>query len=131
QIVSPSPWGRGSGRGPLRVGVLGATGLAGQQVLAALTQHPWFTVAAVGASEASAGMSLRDALREPSGSSRWFAAGAPDGALLSLRCITAEALIDQPLDLIFSAVSKEVAERWEPRFAERIPVISTASAFRY
>jgi len=47
----------------LRVGILGATGLAGQQVLAALVQHPWFTVAAVGASERSAGKSLGDALR--------------------------------------------------------------------
>ena len=37
---------------PLRVGVLGATGLAGQQVLAALEGHPWFTVTAVGASQA-------------------------------------------------------------------------------
>jgi aspartate-semialdehyde dehydrogenase len=115
----------------LRVGVLGATGLAGQQVLAALVQHPWFTVAAVGASENSAGKSLGDALRDPSGASRWFAEGRPDGSLLSLPCLTDEQLLAQQLDLVFSAVSKEVAEVWEPRFAERVPVISTASAFRY
>ena len=70
---------------PLRVGVLGATGLAGQQVLAALEGHPWFTVTAVGASQASAGKTLSDALREPSGASRWFAEGQPDASLLSLR----------------------------------------------
>ena len=115
----------------LRVGILGATGLAGQQVLAALVQHPWFTVVAVGASENSAGKSLGDALRDPSGASRWFAQGHPDASLLSLPCLTDEQLLAQQLDLVFSAVSKEVAEVWEPRFAERLPVVSTASAFRY
>ncbi len=115
----------------MRVGVLGATGLAGQQVLAALERHPWFSVAAVGASESSAGKSLGDALRDPSGASRWFAEGRPDASLLSLPCLNDEQLLAQPLDLVFSAVSKEVAEVWEPRFAERVPVVSTASAFRY
>ncbi|TMD25305.1 MAG: aspartate-semialdehyde dehydrogenase, partial [Chloroflexi bacterium] len=110
----------------LRVGVLGATGLAGQQVLAALERHPWFRVAAVGASESSAGKSLGDALRDPSGASRWFAEGRPDSSLLALPCLNDEQLLAQPLDLVFSAVAKEVAEVWEPRFAERVPVISTA-----
>ena len=115
----------------LRAGVLGATGLAGQQVLAALERHPWFTVAAVGASSASAGKSLSEALREPSGGSRWFAEGRLDDSLAGLRCLSDEELLRSPLDLLFSAVSKEVAQEWEPRFAERVPVISTASAFRY
>ena len=128
---SPSPLWGGSGRGSLRVGVLGATGIAGQQVLAALERHPWFTVAAVGASQNSAGKSLGDALRDPSGGSRWFADGRLDPSLLSLPCLTDEQLLAQPVDLVFSAVSKEVAQVWEPRFAERVPVISTASAFRY
>jgi aspartate-semialdehyde dehydrogenase len=115
----------------MRVGILGGTGLAGQQVLAAISAHPWFSVTAVAASEHSAGKSVRDALREPSGASRWFAEGNPPDEVLSLRCLSGEELLDQPLDLVFSAVSKGVAEIWEPRFAERLPVISTASAFRY
>jgi aspartate-semialdehyde dehydrogenase len=115
----------------LRAGVLGATGLAGQQVLAALEGHPWFVIAAVGASSASAGKSLGEALREPSGGSRWFAEGQLDPSLSNLKCLSDEELLKHPLDLLFSAVSKEVAEQWEPRFAERVPVVSTASAFRY
>jgi aspartate-semialdehyde dehydrogenase len=115
----------------LRVGVLGCTGIAGQQVLAALERHPWFSVTAVAASEHSAGKSLGDALREPSGASRWFADGHPDPDTLSLPCLRDDQLLTQPLDLVFSAVSKAVANEWEPRFAERLPVISTASAFRY
>jgi aspartate-semialdehyde dehydrogenase len=116
---------------PLRAGVLGATGLAGQQVLAALERHPWFVIAAVGASSASAGKSLGEALREPSGGSRWFAEGRLDPSLSGLKCLSDEELLEYPLDLLFSAVSKEVAQEWEPRFAERVPVVSTASAFRY
>ncbi|HVH64740.1 MAG TPA: aspartate-semialdehyde dehydrogenase [Candidatus Acidoferrum sp.] len=115
----------------MRVGVLGATGIAGQQVLAALHRHPWFTVSAVGTSRGSAGKPLSDALRDAAGSSRWFANGLPDRSVLSLRCLTDEELLAHPLDLVFSSVSREVAQQWEPRFAERVPVISTASAFRY
>jgi len=115
----------------LRVGVLGATGLAGQQVLAALETHPWLTVAAVAGSPASAGKNFGAALREPSGASRWFADGLPGPSVLELPCLTAEELLKQPIDLVFSAVSKDVALEWEPRFAARLPVISTASAFRY
>ena len=131
EILPPPLAGEGQGGGRMRVGVLGATGLAGQQVLAALEGHPWFTVTAVGASQASAGKTLGDALREPSGASRWFAEGRLDPSLLSLRCLDDEGLLAQPIDLVFSAVSKEVALEWEPRFAARVPVISTASAFRY
>ena len=100
-------------------------------MLAALACHPWFAVTGVSASDGSAGKSLGDALREPSGASRWFADGDAGADVLSLPCLRSEQLLAQPLDLVFSAVSKEVAQDWEPRFAERVPVISTASAFRY
>lgn len=115
---------------PLKAGVLGATGLAGQQVLAALERHPWFTVAAVGASPGSVGKTLGEALQDGSGASLWFADGNPDPDALGLRCLSGEQLLTEPLDLLFSAVSKDVALEWEPRFAARIPVVSTASAFR-
>jgi aspartate-semialdehyde dehydrogenase len=115
----------------LKVGVLGATGIAGQQVLAALDRHPWFSVTAVAGSDRSAGKPFGEALREPSGASRWFAEGRPDASVLSLPCRRIDQLAEEPLDLVFSAVSKEVALEWEPRFAERVPLISTASAFRY
>src|SRR5207245_9115563 len=93
----------------MRVGVLGATGLAGQQVLAALERHPWFTVAAVGASESSAGKSFGDALREPSGASRWFAEGRADPSLRPLLCLNDEQLLAEPLDLVFSGGSTGLA----------------------
>lgn len=42
-------------------GVLGATGTVGQEFIAGLADHPWFTVTWIGASERSAGRAYRDA----------------------------------------------------------------------
>src|SRR6188472_2607607 len=43
------------------VGILGATGMVGQQFIALLSEHPWFTVDWLGASERSEGKKFRDA----------------------------------------------------------------------
>jgi aspartate-semialdehyde dehydrogenase len=43
------------------VGILGATGMVGQQFIALLANHPWFRVAWVGASQRSEGKAYRDA----------------------------------------------------------------------
>src|SRR5262245_2535387 len=45
----------------IEVGVLGATGMVGQQFIALLANHPWFKVTWLGASERSAGKAYRDA----------------------------------------------------------------------
>ena len=45
----------------IEVGILGATGMVGQQFIALLAKHPWFKVAWLGASERSAGKAYRDA----------------------------------------------------------------------
>lgn len=114
----------------LRTGVLGATGLAGQQVVAALERHPWFSVTALAASERSAGKPFGEALLGAGGASRWFAEGSADPTLGSLTMAGPADLVGADVDLVFSAVDREVALEWEPKLAERVPVISTASAFR-
>jgi aspartate-semialdehyde dehydrogenase len=43
------------------VGILGATGMVGQQFIALLTSHPWFRVCWLGASHRSEGKKYRDA----------------------------------------------------------------------
>jgi len=43
------------------VGILGATGMVGQQFIALLARHPWFKVEWLGASERSAGKKFREA----------------------------------------------------------------------
>ncbi len=46
-----------------RVGVLGATGTVGQQIVHRLRAHPWFQVTALAASERSAGKLYKDIVR--------------------------------------------------------------------
>jgi aspartate-semialdehyde dehydrogenase len=45
----------------ISVGILGATGMVGQQFIALLANHPWFRIAWVGASQRSEGKRYRDA----------------------------------------------------------------------
>lgn len=46
---------------PIEVGVLGATGMVGQQFVTRLTGHPWFRLTWLAASERSEGKTYRDA----------------------------------------------------------------------
>ena len=54
------------------VGIVGATGLAGQQFLASLSSHPMFEVRKLAASSRSAGKKYAQAIRDDKGASRWF-----------------------------------------------------------
>jgi aspartate-semialdehyde dehydrogenase len=114
-----------------RVAVVGATGVAGQQFLAALAGHPWFEVVRLAASARSAGVSYAEAIREPSGARRWWANGEPAPEFLALPVEDASRLDVDGLDLVFAAVESDAARDLEPAYARAVPVISTAAAFRY
>src|SRR5688500_893017 len=45
----------------ISIGILGATGMVGQQFIALLAAHPWFKVEWLGASQRSEGKAFRDA----------------------------------------------------------------------
>lgn len=114
------------------VAVVGATGIAGQQFLAALDQHPWFNVVALAASARSAGKSYAEALRDPkTGSRRWWCNEAPPEEMLRLPVCEATQLNLDGIDIVFSAVESDVAREIEPMYAKKAAVFSTASAFRY
>jgi aspartate-semialdehyde dehydrogenase len=49
--------------GKLKVAVLGATGMVGQQLVQILNEHPWFEVVVVAASAESAGKTYAEAIR--------------------------------------------------------------------
>ncbi len=119
--------------GKLPVAVVGATGLAGQQFLTALAAHPRFEVVRLAASARSAGKRYLDALREPSGQVRWYAGGTVEavGPAASLTVEDGSTMSTDGLAAVFSAIESEPARELEPRWAEHVPVISTASAFRY
>ena len=46
-----------------RAGVLGATGMVGQRIVKLLSEHPWFELTAVAASERSTGKFYAEAVR--------------------------------------------------------------------
>jgi len=103
------------------VGVLGATGVVGQQIVARLARHPWFRVAWLGASERSVGRRYGDL--------PWRAGGMcpPAAARLSVEAPEPR----HAPSIVFSALDAATASTLEPQFAAsgRL-VVSNASAHR-
>lgn len=115
----------------LRVGILGATGMVGQRFISLLENHPWFSVAAVAASERSAGRRYEDAV-----GSRWkMVKPMPEAVkdLIVMNINEVEAVADK-VDFVFSAVdmTKEEIREIEDRYAKaETPVVSNNSAHRW
>jgi aspartate-semialdehyde dehydrogenase len=115
----------------LSVGIVGATGIAGQQFVVALQHHPWFTITRLAASPRSAGKPFGRALHDPkTGARRWWCAEEPTPGVLAIAVENGDTFDPEGLDVVFSATESDVALAQEPRFAKTTPVISTASAFR-
>jgi len=114
----------------LRAAVLGATGVAGQQFLVALHGHPQFELTRLGASARSAGRPYLEAIRD-SGHTRWYCREPLPAEFAGLPVEDAAEMSADGLDVVFAAVESDAARVLEPRFAEKVPVFSTASAFRY
>ncbi len=115
-----------------RAAVVGATGIAGQQALAALQRHPWFDVVLLAASERSAGKSYGEAIRDAkTGARRWWCSEEPTDEVLRIPVQNASNLNLSGVDVVFSCVESDVAREIEPVYARTTAVISNASAFRY
>jgi aspartate-semialdehyde dehydrogenase len=114
-----------------RVAVIGATGIAGQQFIAALPNHPDFEITHLAASARSAGKSYLEALQEPNGATGWWCDEPLDEKFAQMPVINAEEFDARAVDIVFTAVESDAAKIIEPKYAESTPVISTASAFRY
>ena len=114
------------------VAIVGATGIAGQQVLAALDGHPSFEIAALAASERSASKTFEEAITDPSsGMVRWYAdAGEPPAAALKLQIQDARTLCLDDIGVVFAAVETDAARELEPIYARLAPTISTARPHR-
>jgi aspartate-semialdehyde dehydrogenase len=114
-----------------KVAVIGATGIAGQQFLAALPNHPQFEIVALAASSRSAGKKYIDAIRNPSGMVGWWCDEPLSEQYAQMTVVNAEEFDATSVDLVFTAVESDAAKIIEPRYAVTTPVVSTASAFRY
>lgn len=116
----------------LKAAIVGATGIVGQQFVLALQRHPWFRIEALAASRRSAGQTYGSALRDAAtGALQWYAGPLPDRALFDLTVEAADELDATRFDVIFTGIESEPAKTLEPLYAKSVPVVSTASAFRY
>jgi aspartate-semialdehyde dehydrogenase len=102
----------------ISVGILGATGMVGQQFIALLANHPWFRVAWLGASQRSEGKAFRDA-------AAWrLAAPLPDEvAGLQVDAATP----GRAPKLVFSGLDSSVAGEIEGAFAQAGHVVVSNS----
>ncbi|MFC6865358.1 aspartate-semialdehyde dehydrogenase [Halomicroarcula sp. GCM10025817] len=106
----------------VRVGVLGATGAVGQRLIQLLDPHPEFEIAALTASESSAGKTYREAAK--------WRVNSPipdDVADIEVGATTPEDVPDD-VDLIFSSLPSSVGAEVEPEFCEAGYVVSSNSS---
>ena len=104
------------------VGVLGATGMVGQQFIKQLADHPWFRPAWLGASERSEGKSYADA-------ASWRLSSPMPDDLRGMRVDSCTP--GRGPHLMFSALDANAAKDVEPAFAQAGHlVISNARSYR-
>ncbi len=104
------------------VGVLGATGAVGQRFIQLLAGHPWFEIAALAASERSAGKRYADVCQ-------WVIPGDPPASVGEMVVQPLEPNL--PAKLVFSALPSDVAREIEPEFAQAgYAVCTNASPYR-
>jgi aspartate-semialdehyde dehydrogenase len=100
------------------VGILGATGMVGQQFAKFLQNHPWFDIAWMGASDRSAGKPYREA-------TSWRLDGAMPAAVRDLEVQECKP-VNAPR-LVFSSMDASVATDIERAFAQAGHVVVSNS----
>ena len=109
-----------------KVGILGATGMVGQRFIQLLSNHPWFEIAWLAASDRSAGKTYAEACR--------WKLDTPLPAKIAAMTVqqnVPEACVGELPRIIFAALEADIARELEPKFAAAgCAVISNSSAFR-
>ena len=106
--------------------VIGATGAAGQNIVEFIEEHPWFELTCLAASKRSHGLTYKKAIE-----GAVFFGKMPQDEVLDMKVQNVELTNPNDYDVAFSALPSNVAKVQEAVFAQHIPVISTASAYRY
>lgn len=102
----------------IEVGILGATGMVGQNFIKFLNGHPWFEVTWLGASDRSAGKKYRDACK-------WNLDGTAPEAIRDR--VVEECKPGNAPRLVFSATDASVATEIEQAFAKAGHVVVSNS----
>jgi aspartate-semialdehyde dehydrogenase len=115
-----------------KVGVLGATGMVGQNYIRLLENHPWFSVVYVAASANSAGVTYEESVKN-----RWHMV-TPVPEKVKKLIVEDVANVEKAIkkcDFVFSAFEisdKNLVKEIEEKYASAgIPVVSNASANRW
>jgi len=116
--------------GKISVGVIGATGMVGQNYIRLLDGHPWFEVKYVAASPSSAGKKYADAVE-----GRWLMDADIPGQVRDLIVHDAKAVEEARNEcaFVFSSVEMDkqaIRETEDAYAAAGIPVVSNNSAHR-
>ena len=105
-----------------RAGVLGATGIVGQRLVKLLSEHPWFELTEVAASERSSGRTYAEAVR-------WHLETPIPAVARNLVVKGVEPTLN--CDFVFSALDSSVAGPVEEDFARAgYPVVSNSKNHR-
>jgi len=116
----------------IKIGILGATGIVGQNYIKLLVGHPWFEITDVAASPRSAGKPYAEAVKE-----KWQMSIEIPGNIrnLMVRDVQDFASLKSDIRFVFSAMDlpeKKDTKAIEFKYAEKgIPVISNSSANRW
>ncbi len=92
------------------VGILGATGSVGQKFIELLSDHPWFEITEVAASERSSGKKYKDAVN-------WILSSAIPEKIKELEVKDCEANLN--CNIVFSGLDSSVAGPIEEAFAKK------------
>lgn len=109
-----------------RVAVMGATGLVGQRLVSMLSKHPWFELAFISSSERAAGRKYGEHVK-------WVVEDPMPQHVAEMRLENPDVdlLSRERIDVVFTALPAETAEKLEPELARRgFAVVSNASNMR-
>src|SRR6202012_5091604 len=108
------------------VGILGATGMVGQRFIQLLSNHPWFEITWLAASDRSSGKTYAEACK--------WKLDTPLPARIAAMTVQPNVPEGSAIELpkiIFAALDADIARELEPKFAAAgCAVISNSSAFR-
>lgn len=99
------------------VAILGATGLVGQRLITLLTNHPWFEIAELAASDNSVGKKYGDA-------AKWQLPIEVPEHIRELQVLPSDPE-QVHASLVFSALPTDIAGELEVEFAERGAIVSS------
>ncbi|MFA7177977.1 MAG: hypothetical protein WC114_12055, partial [Smithellaceae bacterium] len=106
----------------LKIAIVGATGIVGQQAIVSLLGHPWFQITKLVASERSATKKYIDALRDANGSIRWWCPEELPADIANMVVEEAASFDPTSVDVIFSTMDAGPAKELEPKYAKTTPV---------